>query len=201
MLYKFLFFIGLLTAGFAEEVSESIRIDCAMKMHNGFCLQAAGHSTMAFYTFNEGYQSALKAGVSHQKLRAIGNLFMWYRKYGHYLGLFKTDGKEVITDAYRGPHTKSSRRMWKSETERLREELEIAEISRDMVFGVGEIIGGLFGVILAPELISKGASCGLAVAGGYRVWEGFIHNVTQNLVFGCAGIATFPSALRAPYYK
>ncbi|MDE3046506.1 MAG: hypothetical protein KGJ02_07670 [Verrucomicrobiota bacterium] len=28
-----------------------------------------------------------------------------------------------------------------------------------------------------------------------------IHNVIQNLVFGCAGIPTFPSALRAPYYK
>lgn len=170
MFLKMCLFLTFSCCAFCVKVPDSVRMDIALKMHNGFCLQSLGHSSSAAILFNDTYREAAAAGISPKKLTAIGNLFMWYRKYGRYLGLFEASGKDRIIDEY-WLYSKGARK--KTAVESYDEALEIAEISRDMIFGVAEILGGLLGVAFLPELATKVGAGVLGSDGALRIWAGF----------------------------
>lgn len=179
MFSKLWLFVLFAWSAFAVKVPESTRIDFALKMHRSFCLQSVGQSTAAATLFNDTFRQAMASGIPSKKLIPIGNLFMWYRKYGHYLGLFETYGDQRITDEY-WSYVNSSPKMHNNKAEKYKESQEIAEISRDMIFGVAEIIGGLMGVIFMPELASKVGAGFLGADGVTRIWAGFNKLKTKN---------------------
>ncbi len=178
MFKRIFLFIFLSCSVFSAKIPESTRIDFALRLHRGFCLQSMGHSGAAATIFNDAYRHATMVGIPAVKLAPIGNLFKWYRKYGRYLGLFEATGTERITDEY-WLYSNSSRGH-KNKEEKRQEAEEIAEISRDMIFGVAEIIGGLFGIALVPEFAAKIGAGFLGGDGLSRLWSGFNRLKTKN---------------------
>ena len=176
-----IFLLSITSLVFAEKIPAQLRAEFGLKMHQGFCLQSAGQSGSAFFRFSEGYQAALKAGISPKKLQAIWNLFIWYRKYGRYLGLFDTSGHNNILDEYRGEESKTKRFYhFRSETDKKRDQYEIAEISRELVIYTGEIIGGLLGFCLLPNLSLKASSLAIAIDGTSKLFLGLNRLKTFN---------------------
>jgi hypothetical protein len=180
MLRKIFILICLCGTAFSEQIPESVRMECAQKIHRAFALQSVGQSTAAFYAFKDGYQQALTAGVSPKKMYALGSYFNWYRKYGHYLGIFiqNPEGNNRITDEYWERRSNSSR-LYGSDRDYL-DRIESDALKRDLLFGTAEVIGGLLGVIFIQELTIKGGAVVLACAGIERIWDSYNRLKAKN---------------------
>lgn len=179
---KFIFFIlALSNIAFSEKIPMKLRCEYALKMHQGFCLQSAGQSGTAFRRFNEGYRDALQAGIAPRKMQAIWNFFLWYRKFGDYLGLYSTDGDNRILDAYKDEDNKTVRSFrFRTEAEKIRDRYEIAEISREVIFYSAEAIGCLLGAAILPNVAWRASSVLLAFQAGKRAFDGLNRLKTFN---------------------
>lgn len=105
-------------------------------------------------------------------MRAIGDLFNWYRKYGHYLEIFLENptGSNIITDEYRGKTNYARKIIPRKDYE---DRVDTATLARDMLFGMAQCIGGVLGVFYLPDLTAKGGAVMLAGYGVERFWNAF----------------------------
>jgi len=132
--------------------------------------------------FQEGFQKGQQAGESLAKLQAIADLFYWYRRNGNHLKLFaKTPiGSDVITDEYKGQnctHKRSSRSPGFQEKERYSEwgnNPRQARLVQNFMFGVGEMIGGIFLVVVVPQST-------LILGGGITLFAHGLYTVKDSL--------------------
>lgn len=188
---KVLFFIIIIGTNLCAEIPENIRKQYALKLHEAFTLQCAGKSTQAFYSFQEGFQQGIKAGESAIKLQVVADLFYWYRKYGTHLHLFAkpTIGDNQITDEYKGQNCKRHKHNGAAplrEMDRYSEwgnNPQQARIIQDFMFGVGELISGIFIVAVLPQsLLVFGGSTGLITHGIYTIKESLQDLWTQHQI-------------------
>jgi len=148
-------------------------------------------STQAFYSFQEGFQQGIQAGESAVKLQVVADLFYWYRKYGTHLNLFTKPpiGNNLITDEYKGQNCKRYKHNNAShlrEMDRYSEwgnNPEQARKIQDFMFGVGELISGIFIVAVFPEsLLVFGGGAGLITHGVYTIKESLHDLWTQHQI-------------------
>ena len=150
------------------EIPNDVKMFYGTKMHEAFVHQSMGNSTTAFYSFQDGYMRALQVGENPARLQAILNLFIWYRYHGQGSGLFAIEpsGSDRITGDYPLSLNEfieheaippievlgsSSSSSIDNKSQLLAaipdygrySSPELAELQRDFVFGVGEIIVGL----------------------------------------------------------
>jgi hypothetical protein len=124
-------------------VPPSIKDDYASGMFEAFVTQSNGKSLAAFYQFDVAREKAKKAGENPLKLIAIERLFVWYRTYASSLKLYNKDpiGTDRIIGEYRPSWTRNTIPPYKSEWGNSPEQ---ARIIRDFMFGVGEVVAGVF---------------------------------------------------------
>lgn len=177
---KLLFIFLFIRIGAFSEVTESVRKEYATKLYEAFVLQSQGKSTQAFYALQNGFQQGTNAGESSIKLQVIADLFYWYRRYGHHLKLFTImpSGNEVITDQYNGKNchrSKYNRSVLfgaKHRTSEWGNDPHQARRIQDFMFGMGELISGIFIVVVMPEsLLFVGGGTGLITHGIYTIKE------------------------------
>lgn len=195
-LFSFLFYGSL---GHSATISLAERKECAMKFHEAFILQSVGQSTQAFFLFQSAFQQGLQIGESPKNLQAIANIFYWYRKYGSHLDLFAVDldGKEVITDSYKGTNCKyrtktSNHRNAKppkksdnpnaigqaacplgavpNYSEWGNNPKQAAQI-RNLMFGIGEIISAIFIFSVTSPIIGWTALPTIGYDGATRIFN------------------------------
>jgi hypothetical protein len=127
-------------------------------------LQCEGRSGQAFLTFQDAFQQGHKAGESQTKLQVVADLFYWYRKYGEHLQLFskRPIGDQVISDQYRGEkcnrynYRKQSSPPVREKEPRYSEwgkDPQQARYIQDFMFGVGEVISGIFCITVGAPVI------------------------------------------------
>ncbi len=125
-------------------VPASVKNTYASNMHHAFWLQAHGQSSLAFFQFQSAYEEAKKAGENILSIIAVEQLFIWYRTYASSLNLYVTrpTGNERIQGEYR-PTLRAFHRQpsFKSEWGQTPEQ---AKQVRSFMFGVGEVISGIF---------------------------------------------------------
>jgi len=182
-MYHFIIVLSLLLGSFSlsakcSEVQRSIKDEYASNMHHAFWLQAHGQSTLAHFQFQTAYEQAKKAGENILRLIAIEQLFAWYRMYGSSLNLFlnKPTGNDRIQGEYRDSLRRSnSHTPFQSEWGKTPE--QAAQV-RDFMFGVGEVIAGIFcatvtsgwGIAIAVTAIYDG--CSRMYSSLNNIWAG-----------------------------
>ena len=57
---KTLFLLCIFSICHTNEIPLEVKLEYSAKMNEGFFWQAAGHSTVAFATFDQGYEKAAK---------------------------------------------------------------------------------------------------------------------------------------------
>jgi hypothetical protein len=127
-----------------SKIPESIRNEFASEMFEAFITQSYGKSTHAFCQFDAAREKAKKAGEHIFNLIAIEKLFAWYRMYGSSMRLFYKNptGNDRILGEYRSFLVKpASTRQYESEWGNNPEQ---ARLIREFIFGVGEVISGVF---------------------------------------------------------
>jgi hypothetical protein len=141
----FLLFFVLFAGAYAKcsSVSDTLRDEYASGMFEAFITQSYGKSTIAFYQFDVACEKAKKAGENPIKLIAIEKLFAWYRTYASSLRLYHKypTGKDRINGEYRPASIFNTHLTYESEWGNSPEQ---ARIMRDFMFGVGEVIAGVF---------------------------------------------------------
>jgi hypothetical protein len=160
LLTVFCFLIGIFSlSAKCSEVSAQTRNNYASNMHHAFWLQAHGQSSLAFFQFQSAHEEAKKAGENILKIIAIEQLFVWYRTYASSLNLFVTKprGNERIQGEYK-PALKTFNNQSAFQSEWGKTPEQAAQV-RDFMFGVGEVISGIF-----CATVSSG--WGLPIAGG-----------------------------------
>lgn len=153
----------------SKEIPLTTKLECALKMNEGFFWQAAGHSTVAFAAFDQGYERALKEGESAKKLEPIRQMFFWYRTYGHYLGIMAPAANGY--DKIHGEYEKRSHSSHSSLSNYPLRSPDLEARRREYLLGVTEIISGLMGIWLIPSPTAKRASFSVAFDGGRRIWK------------------------------
>lgn len=124
------------------EPSEEVRKKYADQIYLAFQLQSAGKSTLAFYTFSDAYQFALKNGENPAKLAPFDALFRWYRQYGYNSGVASLPSG--CTDEYLSEN--SARRKLDPNQEKM---------VRDFLYGVGSVVSGTLCVAINPPLFGR----------------------------------------------
>jgi hypothetical protein len=126
-------------------VPSPIKDDYASGMFGAFVTQSYGKSTIAFCQFNVAREKAKKAGENPLKIIAIERLFAWYRIYASSLNLYnkRPIGNDRINGEYRPAcvNTPLASIAYESEWGNSPEQ---ARLVRDFMFGVGEVIAGVF---------------------------------------------------------
>lgn len=178
-----------------SDIPCSIRLSYALKFHEAFIIQSYGWSTMSFNKFCEAYREALAAGESMQKITFIEDLWKWYRIHGDAMGLFArtptggdrfpwtrttyeidsspqfyladyylTDTNEIALIANHLPSRSPLAEIphYQSEFGKTPEQ---AKNIREFLFGTGQVIGGIFCIIVGGP-ITKGIGLGLVANGG-----------------------------------
>lgn len=169
MIHKAIFLLLCLTASsFFGRIPESTKLEYATKMYEGFILQSVGKARAAFYTFKDGYQQALQAGESTEKLEAINQLFLWYRHYGSFLHLMATPSG--ISDEYCSYSYAPLARIPNYESEWGNNPTQAARM-RDLMFGFGEVISGVFCVIVGSPPIKFSVGLPMFIDGSCRIWS------------------------------
>lgn len=140
-------------------VPANLKNTYASNMHHAFWLQAHGQSTLAFFQFQNAYDEAKKAGENILRIVAVEQLFIWYRTYASSLNLFlkKPTGNDRIQGEYR-PSLRAFGNQSHFQSEWGKTPEQAAQV-RDFMFGVGEVISGIF-----CATVSSG--WGLPIAGG-----------------------------------
>lgn len=186
---RFLLFLLLIGMKAFPEVPESAREEYAVKLHQAFVLQCEGKSTQAFYSFQNGFQQGIKAGESSAKLQVVADLFYWYRRYGNHLKLFAKipTGDNVITDEYKGKNCtrhRSCKAIQPGGSNRYSEfgnDPQQARKVQDFMFGVGELISGIFLISVCPEsFLFIGGGAGLVTHGFYTIKDSLHDLWTQH---------------------
>ncbi|MBU6446296.1 MAG: hypothetical protein KGQ49_02730 [Verrucomicrobia bacterium] len=171
---KVFVFLGLLLflgSGYAacSTVPESIRSEYASGMFEAFITQSYGKSTIAFYQFDVAREKAKKAGENPLKIIAIERLFYWYRTYASSLNLYnkRPTGDDRIRDEYK-PYSSNHllAALYESEWGNNPEQ---AKLVREFMFGVGEIVSGVFCVSVGGIFFSIGGGS-LLFDGGSRIF-------------------------------
>lgn len=142
-----------------SEVPATMKNSYASSMHNAFWLQAHGKSSLAGLQFKSAYEEAKKAGENMLRVIAVEQLFIWYRMYGSSLNLFLKNptGDDRIQGEYRSAYPEAMNNApYQSEWGKTPE--QAAQV-RDFMFGVGEVISGIFCATVSP-------GWGTAIAGG-----------------------------------
>ena len=189
---RILIFVFLIvgTKAFGD-VSETVRKEYASKLYEAFQLQSEGRSTQAFFTFQEGFQKGQQSGESLAKLQVIADMFYWYRRYGNHLRLFskESSGNDIIADEYKGQRCSSHRscRAYQfKEKERYSEwgnDPKQARLIQNFVFGIGEMISGIFMVVVIPQSnMFLGGGIALITHGFYTIKDSLWDVWTQHEV-------------------
>lgn len=154
---KILVFLTVLFSGvgahaLCSAVPQSVKGEYTSAMFDAFFLQAQGKSTVAFCAFETAREKAKKVGKNILNLIAIERLFHWYRMYGNSMRLFykSTTGNDRIHGEYR-PHLNACSPIAKYESE-WGNNPEQARLIREFMYGVGEIISGVFCVTVSSGL-------------------------------------------------
>jgi len=142
------------------DIPEATRRSYAIKFHEAFIFQSAGLSTQAFFHFKDAYQEALKAGESPQKVAAIEELFRWYRGYGSSLHLFGREptGNDRIVEPprfYKSHGLQSPLAAIPSYNSEWGKTPEQAGQVREFMFGVGQVISGVFCITVGGPVVSR----------------------------------------------
>ena len=176
----FFLFLCFASSYLHAEIPENIKREYASKMHQAFVLQSRGKATQAFFLFKEGYQQALQAGESSARVEAIHQLFYWYRKYGASLRFIV--GSSGISDEYRRwSYSKMNIHPSGFYDSEWGKDPEQASKIRDVMFAVGEIISGVFCVVILPSFDKKLAIGGpLLFDGICRMWNSMNGLITQH---------------------
>jgi len=167
-----LLLVLFLGSGYAacSTVPENIRGEYASGMFEAFVTQSYGKSTAAFYQFDVAREKAKKAGENPLKIIAMERLFTWYRLYASSLNLYhkRPTGNERIIGEYRPrcAHIPLASSAYESEWG---DNPEQARLVREFMFGVGEIVTGIFCVRLGGVLFT-GSGASLLFDGGSRVF-------------------------------
>lgn len=153
-----------------SEVPESVRNKYASDMFQAFATQCYGKSTAAFCQFEIAREEAKKAGENPLKLIAIERLFAWYRMYGTSLKLFYKN--PTGHDRIQGECKSYAKRLnsncnypseWGNNPEQ-------ARLIREFMFGVGEIISGVFCATVSGGILGT-IAWGVAIDGGNRIYS------------------------------
>jgi len=165
-----LLFFAIDISAKCSEVPESVRNKYASDMFQAFAIQSYGKSTAAFCQFEIAREEAKKAGENVLKLIAIEKLFAWYRMYGTSLKLFYQNptGHDRIQGEYKS-HTKRLNSNYNYQSE-WGNNPEQARLIREFMFGVGEIIAGVFCVTVSGGIFST-IAWGVAIDGGNRIYS------------------------------
>lgn len=178
--------IGVQVCG---EIPETLRQEYASKLYEAFRLQSEGSSTRAFYLFQEGFQKGQLSGESLAKLQIVADLFYWYRRYGNHLKLFFKNplGNNIISDEYKGQkciHHQSNQPRQFGIKERYSEwgkNPEQAKLIQNFIFGVGEMISGIFMVVVIPQSnLFLGGGLALVTHGFYTIKDSLWDMWTQH---------------------
>lgn len=167
-----LFLVLFLASGYAgcSKVPENLRAEYASGMFEAFVTQSYGKSTIAFYQFDVAREKAKKAGENPLKIIAMERLFAWYRTYASSLNLYhkRPTGNDRINGEYHPACTSPFFAMngynseWGNNPEQ-------ARLIREFIFGVGEIVSGVFCVSVGGVLFSIGGAS-LLFDGGSRIF-------------------------------
>lgn len=149
-------------------VPESVRNKYASDMFEAFVTQSQGKSTTAFFQFDVAREQAKKAGENILNLIAIEKLFVWYRMYGTSLRLFYKNptGDDRINGEYK-PYSQSQ--PYGSYQSEWGNNPEQARLIREFLFGVGEVISGVFCAVVTGGTFGYFAG-GIAITGGYHIF-------------------------------
>lgn len=162
-----------------SSVPESLRNKYASDLFQAFVIQSYGKSSAAFCQFETAREEARMSGENILKLIAIEKLFAWYRMYGTSLNLFYKNptGHDRIHGEYKN-HTKNfrSNSNYQSEWGNTPEQ---ARLIREFMFGVGEIISGVFCATVSGGVIGT-IAWGVAVDGGSRIYSSLNSLWTQH---------------------
>lgn len=161
--------LGVNLSAKCSMVTESVRNKYASDMFEAFITQSHGKSTVAFCQFDVAREQAKQAGENILNLMAIEKLFVWYRMYGTSLRLFykSPTGNDRINGEYK-PYSQlqSGNNEYESEWGKNPEQ---ARLIREFMFGVGEVIAGVF-----CATVSGGGLGYIAFGGGiegcYRIF-------------------------------
>lgn len=152
---RIIFFFLFLVSGYAScsKVPEALRAEYASGMFEAFVTQSYGKSTIAFYQFDVAREKAKKAGENPLRIAAIENLFAWYRMYASSLRLYHKNptGTDRIIGEYRlgSAHNHFPKGTYESEWGNSPEQ---ARLVREFIFGVGEVISGVYCVSVGSVL-------------------------------------------------
>lgn len=159
-------FFGIEVYAKCSTIPESIKNKYASDMFDAFVTQSYGKSTVAFFQFDIAREQAKKAGENILNLIAIERLFAWYRMYGSSLKLFYKNptGNDRIQGEYK-PRTRklNSQSEWGNNPEQ-------ARLIREFMFGVGEVIAGVFCATVSGGTLGT-IAFGVAADGGYRIFS------------------------------
>lgn len=169
------FFILFLIAGMdlsakVSPVPELAKNKYASDMFEAFVTQSKGKSTIAFFQFDVAREQAKKAGENILNLIAIEQLFVWYRMYGHSLKLFYRNptGNDRIHGEHKSHFNSFPSGHYESEWGNNPEQ---ARLIREFMFGVGEVISGVFcAAVTGPTPFGYFAG-GVALDGSYRIFN------------------------------
>ncbi len=167
-----LLLVLFLGSGYAacSAVPENIRSEYASGMFEAFVTQSYGKSTIAFYQFDVAREKAKKAGENPLKIIAMERLFAWYRMYASSLNLYhkRPTGNDRIIGEYCSAcvHTPLASNAYNSEWGNNPEQ---SRLVREFMFGVGEIVAGVFCVSVGGVFFSIGAAS-LLFDGGSRIF-------------------------------
>ena len=124
--------------------SEEARKNYSDRIQKAFELQSQGKTRLAFYTFRDAYQAAIKSGESPAKLAPLEELFVWYRTYGFDSGVMKDPA------ACAGEYRSSTGYVQLKKLDPQQQ-----KIIRDFLYGVGCIVSGVFCLTVSTPLSGK----------------------------------------------
>ncbi len=172
--YFFLSFNAL-----SSSIAEPSKKDYAADLLKAFEYQSQGESTTASFYFEQGFQKAIKAQESSNKMDAIRQLFTWYRTYGNYLRLMTKDphiiGEYLGNNQYSQYKHSSCRKHWSSDYQNPQQTARI----RSYLYGVTELLGGILCIWLGPGSI-KAVGGGLIYSGFDRIFDVLNESKLQN---------------------
>ena len=158
LLLAFCLFCPLLS--FAQP-PEAIRLEYAKKFHTAFQLLSYGadrYTHLGLVAFDQAVKSAREHGESPAKIRAVEDLFWWYRMFGYHCGLLST------SSLCPGEYKRSDPRISIYSTTDPRQQ----ELIREFLYGVGVTLGGVFCVTFLPP---KTFGWGVCLQGATIIWH------------------------------
>jgi hypothetical protein len=163
-------------------------------------LQSIGKSTQSFDRFLEAFRLGTKVGESSKKLQVIADMFYWYRQHGSCLKLFgkQPSYRERIDGEYCNCEEKHEYDERVARILNARPLISVTSLPissalckvpdyhseygtnpkqaatvREFMFGIGEVIAGIFGYCVIPF---KGQSFALTTHGVYLIGSS-LHNL------------------------